>query len=135
VIQVHTHTHTHTHSATNGTHSHTLSCVFFVLCVAASAAALTISEKQRVRLQRQALAMSQYCALMVERAKAMLRFLDEECPADAGNVLTLFRKRYPQYGLRAITLSVTKKIGMSVSVSSLPCVHCYKYVFVRFVRY
>ena len=96
--------------------------MFFVLCVAASAAALTISEKQRVRLQRQALAMSQYCALMVERAKAMLRFLDEECPADAGNVLTLFRKRYPQYGLRAITLSVTKKIGVSVSVSSLPCV-------------
>ena len=84
-----------------------------VLCFpAASASALNISEKQRVRLQRQALAMSQYCALMVERAKTMLRFLDEECPADAGNVLTLFRQKYPQYGLRAITLAVTKKIGV-----------------------
>ena len=60
----------------------------------------------------------------------MLRFLDEECPANAGNVLTLFRKRYPQYGLRAITLSVTKKIG-EVSVSCLPCVHDHNYAFVR----
>ena len=106
----HTHTYTHAHILT---HILSLVCVF-VLCVAASAAALTISEKQRVRLQRQALAMSQYCALMVERAKAMLRFLDEECPADAGNVLTLFRQKYPQYGLRAITLAVTTKIGMCV---------------------
>lgn len=88
--------------------------MFLFVVFVASPGALQISEKQRVRLQRQALAMSQYCSLMIERAKMMLRFLDEECPANAGNVLTLFRKRYPQYGLRAITLSVTKKIGTSV---------------------
>ena len=104
----HTHTYTHAHILT---HILSLVCVFFVLCVAASAAALTISEKQRVRLQRQALAMSQYCSLMVDRAKAMLKFVDKECPADAGNVLTRFRNKYPDYGLRAISLAVTEKFG------------------------
>ena len=84
-------------------------------CVRAGAAsALSISEKQRVRLQQQAMAMSHYCSLMVARAKMMLKFVEDECPADAGNVLTLFRQKYPQYGLRAITLAVTTKIGMCV---------------------
>ena len=83
-----------------------------VSCVrAASAAALQISEKQRVRVQRQAMAMSHYCSLMADRAKMMLRFIEDECPSYAGNVLTLFRKKYPQYGLRAISLAVTEKIG------------------------
>ena len=69
-----------------------------------------------MRLQRQAMSMSHYCSLMVDRAKMMLRFIEDECPADAGNVLTLFRNKYPEYGLRPITLAVTEKFGLGMCV-------------------
>ena len=83
-----------------------------------AAAALSISEKQRARLREQAMAMSQYCALMCDRAKTMLNFMENECPDDCGNVLTLFRQKYPNFGLRAITMTVINKIGNGV------CMHC-----------
>ena len=84
-----------------------------MLC-SVSAAALQISEKQRVRLQRQTVAMTQYCALMVGRSRMMLRFINKECPDDRGDVLTAFRNKYPDYGLRKITVTVTKKMGKSL---------------------
>ena len=77
----------------------------------ASAAALNISNKQRTRLQQQAMSMAQYCGLMADRASTMLNFIEVECPDNRGDVLTLFREKYPQYGLRSITLSVTTKMG------------------------
>lgn len=98
-----------------------LLCVACLFCVAflltthycatiVSAAALNISDKQRTRLQQQAMSMAQYCGLMSDRASTMLKFINVECPDNRGDVLTLFREKYPQYGLRSITLSVTKKM-------------------------
>ena len=80
------------------------------VCVV-SGVALDISEKQRVRLQQQAMAMAQYCGMMCNRAKTMLRFVEKECPSNRGNVLTLFRKKYPSFGLRTMTLSIIEKLG------------------------
>ena len=51
---------------------------------------------------------------MVDRGKAMLRFITDECPDDRGDVLTLFTRKYPELGLRAITKTVAKKMGMYV---------------------
>ena len=82
-----------------------------LLVFAVSATALEISEKQRLRLQQQTMAMTQYCALMADRARVMLRFIDEECPHERGDVLTAFRHKYPHYGLRQITFSVASKLG------------------------
>ena len=73
--------------------------------------ALDISEKQRVRLQQQAMAMVQYCSAMSSRASAMLKFIKKECPEGRGDVITLFRNKYPHYGLRWITRDVCEKLG------------------------
>ena len=72
--------------------------------------ALDISEKQRVRLQQQAMAMIQYCSAMSSRASAMLKFIKKECPEGRGDVITLFRRKYPHYGLRWITRDVCEKL-------------------------
>ena len=48
---------------------------------------------------------------MVDRGKTMLRFITSECPDDRGDILTLFRHKYPELGLRAITQNVAKKMG------------------------
>ena len=80
------------------------------LCVVAGAA-LEISEKQRDRLQNQTMAMAQYCGMMCNRAKTMLNFVEKECPSNRGNVLTLFRKKYPMFGLRTITNNIIGKFG------------------------
>lgn len=72
--------------------------------------ALDISEKQRVRLQQQAMAMMQYCSAMSSRASAMLKFIKKECPERRGDVITLFRRKYPHYGLRWITRDVCEKL-------------------------
>ena len=77
----------------------------------ASTQALDISEKQRVRLQLQAMAMAQYCSSMSSRASAMLKFIQKECPMRRGDVMTLFRAKYPHYGLRWITRDVCEKLG------------------------
>ena len=49
---------------------------------------------------------------MVDRGKTMLRFITSECPDDRGDVLTLFRRKYPELGLRAITKTVAQTMGM-----------------------
>ena len=72
--------------------------------------ALDISEKQRVRLQQQAMAMMQYCSSMSSRASAMFKFIKKECPERRGDVITLFRRKYPHYGLRWITRDVCEKL-------------------------
>ena len=72
--------------------------------------ALDISEKQRVRLQQQAMAMVQYCSEMRSRALAMVKFIKKECPEGRGDVMTLFRNKYPHYGLRWITRDVCEKL-------------------------
>ena len=72
--------------------------------------ALDISEKQRVRLQQQAMAMMQYCSAMRSRALAMVKFIKKECPEGRGDVMTLFRNKYPHYGLRWITRDVCEKL-------------------------
>ena len=69
----------------------------------ASTQALDISEEKRVHLQQQAMAMAQYCSSMSSRASAMLNFIQKECPMRRGDVMTLFRAKYPHYGLRWIT--------------------------------
>ena len=76
----------------------------------ASTQALDISEKQRVILQQKAMAMAQYCSAMKSRASAMLRFIKQECPLQRGDVMTLFRAKYPHYGLRWITRDVCEKL-------------------------
>ena len=81
---------------------------------AVSGVALEISEKQRVRLQQQAMAMTQYCGMMHNRAKSMLRFIQKECPSNRGDVLTQFKKKYPMYGLRTMTMNIIKKFGKFV---------------------
>ena len=88
------------------------------VCVVAGAA-LEISGKQRVRLHQQSMAMAQYCGMMCNRAKIMLRFIEKECPSNQGNVLTLFRKKYPTFGLRAITKNIIKKFRKCVDA----CAH------------
>ena len=88
--------------------------------------ALNISEKQRVRLQQQAMAMAQYCSMMKRRATAMLKFVTKECPQDRGDVITLFHKQYPHYGLRWITREVCEKLSKcpaSTPRSPIPHVH------------
>ena len=77
----------------------------------ASTQALDISEKQRVRLQQQAIAMAQYFSSMSSRASVMLKFIQKECPMRRGDVMTLFRAKYPHYGLRWITRDVCEKLG------------------------
>jgi len=77
-----------------------------------SAKALDISQKQRTRLRLQAFAMTLYCSKMTDRAKTMLRFINFECPDDRGDVLTLFRRKYPELGLRFITKDVAEKVGI-----------------------
>ena len=104
-----------TSTSTNKSHTHTLQTHTLV-----AAAALNISEKQRVRLQGQSVAMAQYCSLMCNRAKAMLNFITTECPETRGDVLTAFRQKYHQYGLRQITLTVIKKMSKCL----LGCMHC-----------
>ena len=81
---------------------------------AVSGVALEISEKQRVRLQQQAMSMAQYCGMMHNRAKSMLRFIQKECPSNRGDVLTQFKKKYPMYGLRTMTMNIIKKFGKFV---------------------
>ena len=76
----------------------------------ASSQALDISEKQRLRLQQQAMAMMQYCSAMSSRASAMLKFIKKECPERRGDVITLFRTKYPHYGLRWIACDVCEKL-------------------------
>ena len=73
--------------------------------------ALDISEKQRVRLQQQAMSMAQYCSSMSSRASAMVKFITKECPEGRGDVITLFRNKYPHYGLRWIARDVCEKMG------------------------
>ena len=77
----------------------------------ASSQALDISEKQRVRLQQQAMALMQYCSEMISRASAMLKFVQKECPESRGDVVTMFREKYPHYGLRWIACDVCEKLG------------------------
>ena len=77
---------------------------------ATSNQALDISEKQRTRLQQQAMAMMQYCSAMSSRASAMLKFIKKECPEGRGDVITLFRTKYPHYGLRWIARDVCEKL-------------------------
>ena len=76
----------------------------------ASTQALDISEKQRVRLQQQAIAMAQYFSSMSSRASVMLKFIQKECPMRRGDVMTLFRAKYPHYGLQWITRDVCEKL-------------------------
>ena len=88
-----------------------------------STQALDISEKQRVRLQQQAMAMSQYCSMMKNRASSMLRFINKECPGERGDVMTLFRDKYPHYGLRWIARDVCEKMSkftLSLSLALAP---------------
>ena len=88
--------------------------MYVCVCVV-SGVALEISEKQRVRLQQQAMALAQYCGMMCNRTKTMLRFVEKECPSNRGNVLTLFRKKYPMFGLRTMTKSIIEKLGKFVA--------------------
>ena len=75
----------------------------------ASSQALDISKKQRKRLQQQTMAMIQYCSAMSNRASSMLKFIEKECPEGRGDVITLFRTKYPHYGLRWIARDVCEK--------------------------